>query len=351
MRRRFVIACALLSASVLWPAAAGAAEQAVTFGADPAPGSSVENGYFSLHLVPGGTMRQTLRLSNTSDKPAELHLAGVDASTGNKGSVAYGASQSTPAREGGWIHLDETVVRLPASRGKDVAFDVRVPTDARPGVHLAGIVVFAPTTATSETATTQAGGGSGAGAVVVVESRRAVAVQITLPGRTDPELMVSGVTTEARPDGLDLIVSIANEGFGLTKATGKIVLSGAAPFTAEFPIDTFVPATDIKYPVPWTQTPKDGRYHASVVIDYGGKQATFNTDFVVGAGEQAALENRVEKKPATPTTSAPGKSSLPVALVAVVAVGAGVGGGALIFGLVPFLLRRRRRGDDGPPAA
>jgi hypothetical protein len=340
MTRRVGIACVVFAASLLWLGPARA-DQAVTFGADPAPGSSLENGYYSLHLGPGSAMRQTLHLSNTSDSAAELHLAAVDATTGQKGSVAYGADDSTPAREGAWIHLDETVVHLPAKRAKDVSFEVRVPPAARPGAHVAGIVVFAPRTTTSQSA----GSSGSAGAVVVVESRRAVAVQVILPGRIDPLIVISAMTTEARPDGLNVIVAMANQGYGLTKGSGRLAISGPTTFAKDFSIDTFLPETEIRYPIPWSKTPPDGTYHAHAVVDYGDKHATFDADLVVGAAERAALQNRVAKPTVAPAAKT-SKRGLPVGL----AIGLGLAGGAVLFWLIPFLVRRRRR-PPGTPAA
>jgi hypothetical protein len=340
MTRGFGIASVVLAASLLWLGPAGA-DQAVTFGADPAPGSSLENGYYSLHLAPNATMRQTLHLSNTADSPAELHLAGVDATTGQTGSVAYGAGDSTPTREGTWIHLAESVVNLPGKRATDVAFEVRVPPGARPGVHVAGIVVFAPHTTTSQTA----GSSGGAGAVVVVESRRAVAVQVTLPGPNDPLIVISGMTTEARPNGLNVLVAMANQGFGLTKGSGHLTVSGPTTFSTDFRVDTFLPDSQIKYPVRWAaQSPPDGSYHAHVVVDYGDKHATFDTDLTVGAAERAALNNRVAKA-TRPAAAKKSKGGLPVGL----AIGLGLVGGAVVFWLIPLLVRRRRNAGEATP--
>lgn len=312
-------------------AAAQAAQSADTFGVEPAPDSLLENGYFSLHLEPGGRATQAIRVSNETGEDAEVRLGAVDATTAQQGGVAYGASGSTPKADGTWITLDETEVRLPAGTRRDITFQISVPPDARPGVHLAGIIAFSPQPQTSETLET----GSGAGATLFVESRRALAVQITLPGPAAPRLVISGVTTDARPNGLNLLVGIANEGTGLTKARGALTLSGPTSFSADFAIDTVVPATSFAYPVVWTKEPKSGTYQAKVVIDYGEQRAEWEGALTVGQADQANLQNRVVPSELPPRAANDGDGRL--ALVLAVA-----GGMVLATGLIVVVRWRRR---------
>lgn len=305
-----------------------AAQTADTFGVEPAPGSSVENGYFSLQTVPGGRVAQAVRVSNETGKDAVVRLAAVDATTAQQGGVAYGASGATPTADGAWITLAETELRLPAGRSKDVRFEVAVPPGARPGVHLAGIVAYSPQAPTAKTVEST----GGAGAAVFIESRRALAVQIVLPGSAAPLIVVSGVTTEARPNGLNLMVGIANEGTGLTKGRGSLTLSGPSSFRADFDIDTVVPATSFVYPVVWTKTPASGRYRAKVVIDYGDQRAVWEGSFDVGEVEQADLENRVV--PSEQASASRERDDPPLAL--------SLGAGAALASVLVMILRRRR---------
>lgn len=310
------------------------AQTADTFGVEPAPGSSVENGYFSLQTVPGGRVAQAVRVSNETGKDAVVRLAAVDATTAQQGGVAYGASGATPTADGAWITLAAKEVTLPAGRSKDVPFEVAVPLGARPGVHLAGIVAYSPQPPTAATVENK----GGAGAALFIESRRALAVQIVLPGPAAPLIVVSGVTTEARPNGLNLMVGIANEGNGLTKGRGSLTLTGPSSFRADFDIDTVVPATSFVYPVVWTKTPASGRYGARVVIGYGDQQAVWEGSFDVGAVEQAALENRVV--PSESTRAIREREDPPLAL--------SLGAGAALTSVLVMILRRRRQ---SPPQA
>lgn len=310
-----------------------AAQTADTFGVEPAPGSSVENGYFSLQLVPGGQATQAVRVSNETGKDADVRLATVDATTAQQGGVAYGATGAAPTADGAWIALAMTEVRLPAGTSQDITFEVSVPPGARPGVHLAGIIAYSPQAQTAETAKSD----GGAGAALFIESRRALAVQILLPGPAAPRLVVSGVTTQARPNGLNLMVGISNEGTGLTKGRGHLTVSGPSSFSADFDIDTVVPATSFAYPVVWTKTPASGTYQAKVVIDYGDQRAVWEGGFDVGRVEQADLENRVVPSESTPARADRGGPPLALSVVAVVALAS----------CLAVIIRRRRQRSIG----
>lgn len=328
--------CAFVAFTALG-ALVAAAQTADTFGVEPAPGSTVANGYFSLELAPGGTATQAVRVSNQTGKDADVRLAAVDATTAQQGGVAYGATGSTPTADGAWIALSTTEVRLPAGTSQDVAFEVSVPDDARHGVHLAGIIAYSPQAQTTETVETE----GKAGAALYIESRRALAVQILLPGPAAPRLVVSGVTTEARPNGLNLMVGISNEGTGLTKGRGHITLSGPSSFSADFDIDTVVPATSFVYPVVWTKTPDSGTYQAKVTIDYGDQRAVWEGAFDVGRVEQADLENRVV--PSESTSAGADRSGPPLAL----SVGAVVAVAAFV---AVTMWRRRQRSTRYSPS-
>lgn len=343
---------AVALAALVAPAAA-ATPSADTFGVDPAPGSPVENGYFSLRLSPGGQASQAIRVSNETGHDADVRLAAVDATTAQKGGVAYGATGSTPTADGAWIILDKTEIKLPAGTRQDVTFRVSVPKAARPGVHLAGIIAYGPQTRTPQTLK----GGGGAGAALFIESRRALAVQVTLPGPAEPGLVVSGVTTKALPNGLNLVVDISNDGTGLAKGRGHLDVSGPSSFSADFDIDTVVPATSLAYPVVWTKTPVSGTYRVKAVIAYGEQRQEWEGNVVVGQAEQADLQNRVVAGGHTPATAEGGgvrpgqRTGAGVTLVAVFVVAVFVVVGLLVPVLVVFArLRRRRSTVTQPPA-
>jgi hypothetical protein len=262
------------------PAKRAAAQDAgVEFVVEPVPGSQTapRGGYFVIAAEPASSIGQAVGLRNDSERPLELHLAAVDAVTGSLGGVSYGLPDEEPVRTGAWISLADSVVQLAPGASAAVPFEVSVPADARSGVHLAGLSVAVPG---SDDDPGQAGSGQ-AGASIDVRTRRVVAVQIELPGPSEPELVIGGVTPAARPDGLYLEVAIENAGHGLTTGEGTLTLPDEG-FERRFSIDTFVPATAIAYPVRWTTEAEDGTHRVRVEVHFGDRTATWEGTFGIG---------------------------------------------------------------------
>lgn len=327
LRSALVIACALIP---LAPVAAGAAEDAPKFLAQPAAGSSTEprGGYFMVAGAPGQTFTQSVALRNDSEGPLDLRLAAVDASTAQMGGSSFALESDSPAQTATWITLDKTSVTLAAKASLTVPFRIIVPADAVSGVHLAGIAVMVP--AVKDTAV-DAGGK--AGASVTVQSRRVIAVQVNLPGPADPELVITGVAPVARPDGLYLQVAVDNKGRGMTKGEGVVTLADDG-FEREFSIDTFIPGTSIAYPIKWTDKATDGDHPAHVEIRYGDRVAVWDGKFTIGKAIKEEQANRQVTPPSNSSTSSP-DSGLPVGIIA-----AGVVGGIVLLGGGVLLGRR-----------
>lgn len=304
-------------------ATAHAQDETAAFVAEPVPGSQVApaGGYFLLEAEPGEEVTQSIGLRNDSDAPLALSLDAVDAVTGQLGGASYDLADETPAATGTWIELDRASVRLDPRASAIVSFRVVVPDDAQSGQHLAGISISVPKTPDSSA---EAGEGQ-AGASIDVQTRRIIALQVELPGPSEPKLVIGGVTPVARPDGLYLEIGLENAGYGLTKAEG--VLSIGADFERNFQVDTFVPRTSIAYPVKWSEQAQDGDHTARVELRYGGEVASWEGSFSVGETVIGELEERQVVDQAS--DDGDGGSSVPLPLVAagVVAGAALVGGG------------------------
>jgi hypothetical protein len=331
----------LLLAWVLIPLAAGVAtaqEGGVNFLVEPVPGSSTapRGGYFLVTATPGGKVTQAIGVRNDSPGRLELRLAAVDAVTGQLGGASYTLDTETPSRTGAWITLDRTSLTLEPKASAVVPFRVAVPTGAESGEHLAGISVTAPT---KEGGPGAAGEGQ-AGASVDVQTRRIVAVQVNLPGPSDPELVITGVTPAGRPDGLYLEIGIENAGRGLTTGEGTITLPDH-DFEHAFTVDTFVPGTSIAYPIKWTEAADDGNYLARVDIRYGERVARWNGTFTVGEAVRKELAERQVETPRQRDNDGGGLSATALA-VAMLAGGVITAAGAIIV----IRLRRPR----GPQA-
>lgn len=332
LRSALVFACALLP---LAPVAAGAAEDAPKFLAQPAAGSSTEprGAYFVVAGSPGKTFTQSVALRNDSDSQLELRLGAVDADTAQMGGSSFAIESDKPVQMATWITLDKTSVSLAAKTSLTVPFRITVPAHAVSGVHLAGISVLVPA---AKDATVDAAGK--AGASVTVQSRRVIAVQVNLPGPADPELVITGVAPVARPDGLYLQVAVDNKGRGMTKGEGVVTLA-ADGFERKFSIDTFVPGTSIAYPIKWTDKALDGDHPAHVEIRYGDRVATWDGNFTIG---KAIKEEQANRQVTPPSDASSPDSGPPIGLIA-----GGIVGGIVLLG-GGIVLGRRSKDDDTP---
>lgn len=311
------------------PTALSQDAEGTTFVAEPVPGSQTapDGGYFLIDATPGETVRQAIGLRNDSDEQLVLQLAAVDATTGQLGGASYGLPDEPLTRMGTWIELERSTVTLEPGASEIVSFEVAVPSDPAGGTHLAGLSIAVPVQRGEEA---DAGEGE-AGASIDVQTRHIIAVQVDLPGPSDPELVVDGVSPATRPDGLYLEIAIENRGHGLTKAGGVITVDD--DFEHQFDIDTFVPGTEIAYPVKWRTDAEEGEYSASVEVRYGDEVARWDGEFRVG---EATLDELAERQVTTPEQDT--DSGLPMAVVA----GAALAGAALLGGGGYVLARRRR---------
>lgn len=96
--------------------------------------------FFYLEGGPGTVLRDTLAVTNDSDRARTLRLRGADAYNASGGAV----SVREPGRSTGpgtWIALAEDRVRVPARTRAEVPFTVTLPGGAVPGDHPAALVV------------------------------------------------------------------------------------------------------------------------------------------------------------------------------------------------------------------
>jgi hypothetical protein len=133
------------------------------------------------------------------------------------------------------------------------------------------------------------------------------------------------------------------------KNTGNLLIKGQGHVTVtkvgatapvidrSFPVDTTVPSTGLRYPIPWNPKPSYGLYAAHVTLRWWDGSTSWNRTFRVGPPPPRP------HRPGQPTVSTAGVSSFPSSTI----VGLSGGLAALAgLGLFVWLLWRRRRGDD-----
>ncbi|MGH2735437.1 MAG: WxL protein peptidoglycan domain-containing protein [Actinomycetota bacterium] len=312
-------------------ALAGDAELA--FSARPAPGASASGTgeYFDIEARAGSAIDQSLVIKSFSPEPVSLRLSPVDAGTGATGGIVYALERATPRRVGAWLSLERRRVTLVPGASVSVPFTVAVPPGAESGLHIGGIAV-----SRSDAKERRAPRG---GASIDVEVRRVVPVVVTLPGRAVPRLDILGVRPVERPEGINLLVEIENDGTDLTTGEGVIMVREDG-FRSDFFVDDFVPHTDIEYPIEWKQEAAAGEYKARVEIRYGSKRAIWRGPFTV----DGSVVDELEARGLTPPVAA---SSLPWLWIAA----AGGVTALLIAGLYAAMRRFRRPAARKSPAS
>lgn len=239
------------------------------FGLQPVlydPANPVTRSYFVFDSSAGMILHNRVRVTNSGTTTGTVHLYPVDATTGQTSGVVY-LSGNDPQREvGTWITLGLQHVTLMPGQSQIVPFQVAIPSIARSGQHVGGIV-----------AESQAPGGRGTpgtGPIQInVQSLTIVAVQINLPGTPVEQLVASAIQPGDENGYQNLLVHLSNTGTEMLKPEGELEVSSAeGKVIRKLPLklDTILPQTAINYPVYVEgQALKAGTYRAALMLQYG----------------------------------------------------------------------------------
>lgn len=281
----------LALAPLLMAAPADAAE--LGFTARPLPGSpNAQLGFFKLDAKAGATVEREVVLTNLTNKAKVIDLTPCDGAAAVYGGVAYTDNETKPAAVGSWIRLARSEVTLPPGESVRVPLVVSVPSTVTTGVHMGGISIWEPAAATTS-GSAEAGGDEATTRITMV-TRMVLTVMVTTPGPAVPDLTINGVKAEARPDGMHLLVGIANEGTAPTSGEGTISLAQGG-YREKIALGDMVPGSSTDYPVAWKTDPAQGAYQAQVEIRYADdkKVATWSGTFTVGGAEKKQLKDRL----------------------------------------------------------
>jgi len=286
--------------------------------------------YFVIRGHPGRTLTGQVTVINVSTRPGGVSLYPTDATTGETSGAVYESAQAPRRDVGAWIHLARSHLTLGPRQSEVVPFRVVIPRGARAGQHLGGIAA-APDV---PRATLHRRRGKAAFRVKVRELA-IIAVQLDLPGPLTRRLAITGIRAGTQPGYQTLSIGLASTGTALTKGTGAITVTdshGRERLHQSFALDTFVPHTQIDYPV-HVHGPAlpAGRYSATITVTAGGRRETRRLAFAITDHSSRQTFG------STPTVaSAPGKGRGGTPIVLIVA------GGVLVL-LVGITLGARLR--------
>lgn len=219
---RPLAALALAVLAVVLPLPALADDGAVDWGvrtADNGNGAARQN--FLYALAPGADVADALVIANHDDQPLELQLYAADAYTTEQGQLDVRRPEEASPDAASWIRLDADRVTIPAHGSVEVPFTVRVPANATPGDHLAGIL-------------TSLGAPEGAPGISV-DRRLGIRVQLRVEGPLDPALVVEDL---ALSYGQGLLAGGADVSFTV-RNTGNVRLSGPQSVALSGPFGIF----------------------------------------------------------------------------------------------------------------
>jgi len=195
--------------------------------------------YFILDTGPGVAINRSVHVVNVGDTAGPVRVFPVDATTGQTSGVVYLGEAAPRTDVGSWIAISGTAFTLNPNESRDIPFTVTVPALPRPGQHLGGLVVV--------------GAPPPAGGQVTIVSQLIVPVLVNLPPPLTESFTITGLArgSDQAPPGL--LVGLRNNGNILQKPSVNVVVKNAAGQTVltvpTFNLDTFVPQTQIDYPL------------------------------------------------------------------------------------------------------
>ncbi len=256
--------------------------------AKPAPGSSISpGGWFLLDTEPGATITQSIRVKNTNTHTVSAQVEAVDATTSDHTGVQLGRPGGAVASVGRWIVVSTPEITLQPDEQRDVSFTVRVPAGTGPGQYLAGVNVYVPL---ANHSTPPAAPRNGVSLGMDLQFRRAIAVEVDIPGARAPKMVVTGAAPKASSQGIELGIHMANQGNAFAHGKGVVRIPDTNT-DFSFDMDTFVPGTAIVFPMLWTKSVVPGKHQVEVDIDYeGGRRTTWNGVVAIEGSGKGALE-------------------------------------------------------------
>lgn len=284
---------------------------------------------------PGEVIHDEVVIQNEGDAAGTARLYAIDATTGQTSGAVYLEGDAPREAVGNWIQLPQAEISLQPGEKRVIPFTVTIPASVAAGQNLGGLV--AENTQLKQPENQQA-------LQVNIRPRTVIAVQVDLPGPHVARMTVTGVTTGGARSRQTLLVGLRNDGTVFLKPEGPLtVYDSAGQQVQRLPmkLDTFLPRTEIQYPVfVEDQALGPGQYRATVQLSYGQGQVT-TADERFSISEQQVAQVFGSKPPLPPPNPAGpaaamtrgGVSGWLIGGIAIVAV--------VVAGLGGFVLARR----------
>ena len=305
--------------------------------AHPDPANQATRSYFIHTASPGETFTDQVKVSNGGAAPLELLVSPVDGLTGATSGAVYANRQDALAKAGAWVTPTRSSLSVSSGSTTDLDFSVRVPADAQPGDHLAGIAFEDAHPSTN-----------GTGLQVTTVVRAVIGILVKVPGPAAFDLRVSGAVIEPLTPTLNLAtVKIRLEDVGLLLGRPSLTVRLTGPngyqgVVADRRLDTLLPGDPILYPLSWPDALAPGDYTIDVTGSGAGMIAPSSVSETVHLGTTLAPTAPIPTPPPPAATPTAAPDAGFVIAPRVMLIGA-VGATALLLAMFAVMVRLARR--------
>lgn len=266
------VVCALEMGKTMTVSVGHAAGGQASFTLTPLTDLSATRSYFAITTTKGSLLVESVRVTNIGTALGIVKLYAVDATTAQTSGLVY-LNQTDPRNDvGAWVTPNTPQLTLAPNQSQVVSFQLQVPTTARSGEHVGGIV--------AQSVQSQ-NGGSGGPIQIVEGARRVVAIQVELGPPLTDLLSATGISSGTLNIYQVVFVGLNNGGTTLLKPSGTLQVLDSTQqgrMNVSLQLDTLLPQTAINYPVyVQNQTLGSGTYTANLVLHYGTNQLLTST--------------------------------------------------------------------------
>ena len=239
------------------------ASRQISFSLNPA--GQPDGSFFQLSLKPGETKRLSVQFANQYDQTLALRSFVSDTFTLTNGGLGVrdeGTSTLAPAT---WIAYPADTYKLKPNEGREIAFTVSVPGDAKPGNYVAALVL--------QTADTVPVEGTALFDQII---RKAIAIDITVPGKSDPRFEIGDAKYASGPNAPSLSIDITNTGNQRLRPEGKISVkdaSGTVVLSADVTMGSVYAGTATQLQFVLQQPLPEGTYAIELNLEDGDTKA------------------------------------------------------------------------------
>lgn len=217
--------------------------------------TTLEDGHFAYSVAAGSSVEDAIVLINYSEKDLLFSLYPADMQSAEGGAIAPAQRGTKMDGVGAWLKLEDpelaTVGVAPKSR-RSIPFVLDVPKGTPPGDYPGAVVAAVDVGHATK----------GLG----VQTRAALMVRLTVPGKIDLDVEVGALSAERAKDGYRFDVPVRNKGNVLFTMVGTVELRRGGEVLARVPLvpkDIYViPDGKADLRGVWKNPPKVGRVKA-----------------------------------------------------------------------------------------